>query len=71
MLKAYIINLQNNKGAWFDFPLYFGKLRKIGHSGSYDDSVEIVSFVGDSSLRLGYYTLKDLERLNAGIEGQL
>lgn len=71
MLRAYIINPQNNKGAWFDFPLYFGKLSRISHSGSYDDSVEIISFEGDSALRLGYYTLNELERLNAGIEGQL
>lgn len=71
MLKAYIINPKNNKGAWFEFPLYFGKLSRIGHSGSYEDSVEIVSFEDDSSLRLGYYTLNDLERLNAGIEGRL
>lgn len=50
----YIINPQNNKGAWFDFPLYFGKLSRIGHSGSYDDSVEIISFEGDSALRPGF-----------------
>ncbi|HGD0186281.1 TPA: hypothetical protein ACG6XY_000308 [Streptococcus agalactiae] len=71
MLRAYIINPQTDKGAYFDFPLYFGKLSRIGHSGSYDDPVEIVSFEGDSASRLGYYTLHDLERLNAGIEGHL
>lgn len=71
MLRAYIINPVNNKGAWFDFPLYFGKLKKIGHSGSYDELVDIVSFEGNSTLRLGYYNLHELERLNAGIEGRL
>ncbi|ELY5748228.1 hypothetical protein RYR35_001472 [Streptococcus iniae] len=71
MLRAYIINPINNKGAWIDFPLYFGKLAKIGNSGSYDDPVEILSIEGDSALRLGYYTLHELERLNAGIEGRL
>ncbi|MDT2732556.1 hypothetical protein P7G31_10040 [Streptococcus parauberis] len=71
MLRSYIINPQTDKGAWFDFPLYFGKLNRIGHSGSYEDSVEIISFEGDSALRLGHYTLHEIERLNAGIEGRL
>ncbi|PIA85350.1 hypothetical protein [Streptococcus parauberis] len=71
MLRANIVNLQNEKGSWFNFPLYFGKLNRIGHSGSYEDSVQIISFEGDSALRLGYYTLHELERLNAGIEGRL
>ncbi|HEL0663244.1 hypothetical protein KUF89_01800 [Streptococcus equi subsp. zooepidemicus] len=76
MLRAYIINPQNNKGAWFSFPLYFGKLRKIGHSGSYEDSVEVVVFENvpfecHFSLRLGYYNLYELERLNAEVEGHL
>ncbi len=53
----YIINPQNNKGAWFDFPLYFGKLSRIVHSGSYDDSVEIISFEGDSALRPGFWLI--------------
>ncbi|MFI3886754.1 hypothetical protein [Streptococcus parauberis] len=71
MLKAYIINPQNDKGAWFDFPLYFGKLAKIGHSGSYEDPVDVLTFEGVPALRVGMYTLSELERLNAGIEGRL
>jgi len=37
--------------------LYFGKLSRIGHSGSYDDSVEIISFEGDSALRPGFWLI--------------
>lgn len=71
MIRAYIINPKNNKGAWFDFPLYFGKLRRIGHSCSYDDSVDVLTIEGDPALRCGIYTLNELERLNAGLEGRL
>ncbi|MGT2807591.1 hypothetical protein DIX60_06130 [Streptococcus iniae] len=71
MIRAYIINPKNNKGAWFDFPLYFGKLRRIGHSCSYDDPVDVLTIEGDPALRCGIYTLNELERLNAGLEGRL
>ncbi|MGV3007215.1 hypothetical protein [Streptococcus pluranimalium] len=69
MLKACIVNPANRQRAWFIFPLYFGKLAKIGHSGSYDDPVEIVEFDGDCSFDVGVYTLYELERLNREVEG--
>ncbi|MDG3142864.1 hypothetical protein MKL29_08605 [Streptococcus suis] len=68
MLKAYIVNPSNGQRAWFTFPLYFGKLVKIGHSGSYDDPVEIVAIDGGCSFNAGVYTLYGLERWNCEVE---
>ncbi len=67
MVCAYINNPRTDKGEWFDFPLCFGKLSRIGHSGSYDDPVEVLTIEGDPSLRCGIYTFQELDRLNAGI----
>lgn len=69
MLKACIVNPNNRQRAWFIFSLYFGKLAKIGHSGSYDQTVEIVEFDGECSFDVGVYTLYELERLNREVEG--
>ena len=66
MLKACIVNPNNRQRAWFIFP---GKLAKIGHSGSYDQTVEIVEFDGECSFDVGVYTLYELERLNREVEG--
>ncbi|MGT2888377.1 hypothetical protein N1495_01325 [Streptococcus didelphis] len=64
MLRAYIINPKNNKGGWFTFPLYFGKLTRIGHTGNYNDYVEIRNVEGFDNISLGLYDLEDLEKLN-------
>ncbi|MCK1197144.1 hypothetical protein [Streptococcus uberis] len=72
MLREYIVNLINNKGAWFDFPLYLGKFKMIGHSGSYEVPVDVLTVEGDLVLiRVGRYMLGELDRLNEGIEERL
>lgn len=72
MLREYIVNLINNKGVWFDFPLYLGKFKKIGHSGSYEVPVDVLTVEVDLVLiRVGRYMLGELDRLNEGIEERL
>ncbi|MGX9845702.1 hypothetical protein ACR3IL_10560 [Streptococcus iniae] len=65
MIKAYINNPKTNQSSWFQFPLYFGKLIKIGHSGSYDELLTIKMIKGTENQEfLGECTLHDLEKLN-------
>lgn len=64
MIHALIKNESTGKSAWFGFPLYFGKLSKIGHSGDYNDMVHVQEVEGTNLFGPGYYTLYELEALN-------
>ncbi|MEX2803853.1 hypothetical protein AB3329_01865 [Streptococcus sp. H31] len=64
MVRAYMVNPTTRQGAWFDFPLYFGQLTRIGHSGSYDEMVEIREIDGTDRWSVGLFDLNELEQLN-------
>ncbi|KXT65065.1 hypothetical protein STRDD04_01041 [Streptococcus sp. DD04] len=49
-------------------PFYFGKLTKIGLSGSYDEQIEIVESEGSAYIGTGSFTVEDLEQLNRQAE---
>ena len=53
---------------WFGLPFYFGKLTKIGLSGSYDEQIEIVESEGSAYIGTGSFTVEDLEQLNRQAE---
>lgn len=66
--RVLIRNPQNGRQAWFSLPFYFGKLAKIGLSGSYDEQIEIVESEGSAYIGTGSFTVEDLEQLNRQVE---
>ena len=67
--KLLIKNPKNGRQAWFNLPLYFGKLSHIGLTGSYDEQIEIVDYEGSGFIGYGLFTVADLEQLNKQVEG--
>lgn len=67
--RVLIRNPQNGKQAWYGLPFYFGRLRNIGLSGSYEEQIEIVDYEGSAYIGFGRFTVKDLEKLNRQAEG--
>jgi len=66
--RVLIRNPQNGRQAWFGLPFYFGKLTRIGLSGSYDEQIEIVESEGAAYIGTGSFTVEDLEQLNRQAE---
>lgn len=67
--KLLIKNPKNGRQAWFNLPLYFGKLSHIGLTGSYDEQIEIVDYEGSGFIGYGLFSVADLEQLNRQVEG--
>lgn len=67
--KLLIKNPKNGRQAWFNLPLYFGKLSHIGLTGSYDEQIEIVDYEGSGFIGYGLFSVADLEQLNKQVEG--
>lgn len=63
-ITASLIHPPTGQKAWFTFPIYFGKLSQIGHSGSYDELVEVRQIIGTNDFAIGYKNLHELEKLN-------
>lgn len=63
-IQALLIHPPTGQKAWFSFPLYFGKLSRIGHSGSYKELIQVRQLIGTDDFSLGYKTLDELEQLN-------
>lgn len=69
MIRALIKNPNTGQSRWFDFPLYFGALMKIGCSGNYNNMIEVVEIEGAVCFSPGFYRVEDLERLNQLVDG--
>ena len=66
--KVLIKNPKNGRQAWFNLPLYFGRLSHVGLNGSYDEQIEIVDYEGTSFIGYGLFSVADLEQLNRQVE---
>lgn len=70
MILAKIKNESKGRSAWFGFPLFFGQLYKIEHSGDYSEMVHVLDVEGTDLFGPGYYTLYELEAINKIIESR-
>ena len=66
--RVLIKNPKNGRQAWFNLPLYFGRLSHVGLNGSYDEQIEIVDYEGSAFIGYGLFTVADLEQLNRQVE---
>ena len=66
--KVLIKNPKNGRQAWFNLPLYFGRLSHVGLNGSYDEQIEIVDYEGSGFIGYGLFSVADLEQLNKQVE---
>lgn len=65
-------NPQNGRSMWFGLPMFFGQLQRIGLTGNYNETVELIDQRGEYiPFPPGSYTIADLEDINNHIEYKL